>query len=149
MDFFVYSYSTNPHTIENLPEELMFNGSQSKITSTNPVIDAGKSYYDLAIKTMEAGKGPEYAAKSILLLRKAAELNYQPAQELLFLFLAKKGDGSKATITEARKWFYRSERSKQGLPNSPATDFTTGREGGGCASVIVICVLTVASLYFI
>jgi len=149
MDFFVYSYSGNPHTIENLPEELIFNGIQSQITSMNPEKDAGKSYYDLAIKTMEEGKGPEDAAKSIVLLRKAAELNYQPAQELLFVVLTKRGDGSKATITEARKWFYRSERSKQGLPNSPATDFTTGREGGGCASVIVISALTVASLYFI
>jgi hypothetical protein len=115
----------------------------------NPEKDAGKSYYEMAYKLMQTANEPEELGKVIILLRKSAELDYLDAQLLLVVLLPRWGGKNRAILKEAEKWFYRSERTKQGLPNSPATDFTTGREGTGCAGVIVIGILSVASLYFI
>ena len=97
--------------------------------------DAAQSYFDEAMRLVkESPNDPHTLIKGTALLRKAAEMNHFESQELLFLILSK----NKATINEATMWWHRSERTKKGLPNSPATDYKPGVMDGGCVSLLVV-----------
>lgn len=71
---------------------------------------------------------PDQIRESMVLLRKAAEMNHPEACEAMFVAL------SKVDPKEATRWFHRAERAKQGLPNSPATDKTSS----GCLGIMVL-----------
>jgi hypothetical protein len=97
--------------------------------------DVAQSYFDEAMRLVkESPNDPHTLIKGTALLRKAAEMNHFESQELLFLILSK----NKATVNEARMWWERSNRTKQGLPNSPATDWKPGVMDGGCVSLLVV-----------
>jgi len=138
-DFFVYSYSGNPHSEDALPGGLIY--VKEKGAPPLPVQSAGdsaQSYYDLAMKLM-AGKpsDPQVQAQIGILLRKAADMNHADAQEALFMIYSTRKDRA----NDAMLWWHRAQRTRQGLPNSPATDYKPGVMQGGCASLLVIGLL--------
>lgn len=141
MDFFIYSYSRNPDTEDDLPGGLLF--IKGKLASPLPAqteADAGKSYLDAAMKVNR--DDPAYMDKFMILLNKAAELDNAEAQELLFAILTKIGGRDKQTHAQAMKWWHRAQRTKQGLKNSPATDYRPSvLKGDGCLSLVAFGLL--------
>jgi len=108
--------------------------------------DIAKGYYDEAMRlAKESPNDPHLLVKGTTLLRKAAEMNHFESQELLFLILSK----NKTTINEATMWWHRSERTKKGLPNSPATDWKPGVMEGGCVSLLVIGLFLVGGVTYL
>lgn len=102
-----------------------------------------QGYYDLAMRLF-AGKpsDPQVQEQIGVLLRKAADMNHADAQEALFMIYSTRKDRG----NDAMLWWHRAQRTRQGLPNSPATDYKPGVMQGGCASLLVIGLLVVGGI---